>query len=194
MTATIEKPREVSGSVAASASGLRPLRSRYVIAALLPLVAIMAVIGWYLSAWGWREQSYLNMTEHTIPTVVTLDGHPGTYWIYGQGTTEVTGVQVTDANGGVIPVQMLKPSAIENYGGFSPKEVARFDVPIRPPTGPIPLRVEVTGSGTIRIGEHSPAFLGWERWGMAALMVVNVGAAVAIIVVPIVRRRRHQTV
>ena len=193
MTATIAKASEVREPAAASASGLRPLRSRYVVAVLLPLVAIMAVSGWYGAVWSSKEQTYLNMPEHTLPAVVVLNGRPGTYWVYGQGATEVTGIRVTDANGRVIPVQTLRPRSVEDYGGLSPKEIARFEaVRFLPPTGPIPLRVEVTGSGTIRIGERSPTFLGWERWGMAALMTVNVGAAVAIIVVPVARRRRRR--
>lgn len=193
MALTVEQPLDPEASPITRPPGLRPLRSRYVVAFLLPAVAIVAVIGWYSAGWSWKEQSYLNMPEHTLPAVVTLDGRPGPYWIYGEGTTDVTGVRVTDANGRVIPVQMLTPRSIENYGGLSPKEIARFEAVSRlGPTGPVPLRVALTGSGAIRIGEHNEAFPGPERWGMVALMVVNVGAAVAIIVVPIVRRRRHR--
>jgi hypothetical protein len=200
MAASIEKPSEASAPspVAAGALGLRPLRSRYVIAALLPLVALSAAIGWYGSAWSAGENQYLRMEQRTLPSVVTLPGPNEPfggpkYWVYAEGLTTVTGVRVTNTAGQVFPVTMVtKPVTVENYGGLSPKEVAWFDVS-NGPRPPLPLRIEITGNGNARVGGyHATEFPNaWVRWGIAALLVVNIGAAVTIIVVPIVRRRRH---
>jgi hypothetical protein len=183
----------------AAGTDLAPLsRGRYVIAVLLPLVAIMAVIGWYLDAWSMEEQKYLNMPQQSLPAVLTA-GHPGMFFVYAEGSTTITDVRVTDDAGTDIPVTM-KSVSIENYGGLSPKQVARFTVQPRAiPQGPVPVppprtaRVEITGSGVVRVGEFTGTdFLRWERWGMAALLLINVGSSIAIVVVPIVQRRRRR--
>lgn len=201
--AVVEKPVEMSAPApgAGRASGLRPLRARYVIAVLLPLVALSASIGWYGAAWSAAENQYLGMHQLTLPGVVTLPGPNEPfggpkYWVYAEGLTTVTGVRVTNTAGQVFPVTMLaKPVAVENYGGLSPQQVAWFDVS-NGPRPPVPLRIEVTGGGSARVGsDDATEFLNaWERWGIAALLVVNVGASIAIIVVPIIRRRRHPAV
>lgn len=200
MTATIEQqPTASRPSSAMSGVGLRPLRSRYVIAVLLLLVALSASIGWYGSARSAGENQYLVVHHQTLPAVVTLPeqnepfGGPK-YWVYAEGPlTTVTGVRVTNTAGQVFPVTMLtKPVAVENYGGFSPRQVAWFDVS-NGPRPPLPLRIEITGSGTARVETYDATEFpnAWVRWGIAALLAVNIGAAVTIIVVPIVRRRHR---
>lgn len=199
MTATIERSPEFGGPAPpARASGFRPLRSRYVLVVLLPLVALSAAIGWYGSAYSAGENQYLRMQPRTLPSLVTSPepnepfGGPK-YWVYAEGNTTVTGVRVTNTAGQVFPVTMLtKPVAIENYGGFSPTQVAWFDVS-NGPRPPLPLRIDITGSGIARVGDYDATEFpnAWVRWGIAGLLVVNIGAAVTIIVVPITRRRRH---
>ena len=173
------------------------------IAVLLPLVALLGVLGWYLAAGSAADQKYLNMRELAVPGVVTVQGGGRTYFVYAQGSlTTVTGVRVTDAAGTVIPVTM-KTVEVGNFAGLSPRRVASFTVPEQVPRNPSPqysvgpsgpvYRVELTGSGLARVGDYDATeFLRWDRWGMAVLMLVNVGASIAIVVGPIVRQRRHR--
>lgn len=200
MTATIEPPTVRGASSAAMGGfGLRPLRSRYVLAVLLLLVALSASIGWYGSAWSAGENQYLQMHQQTLPVVVTLPGQNEPfggpkYWVYAEGgLTTVAGVRVTNTAGQVFPVTMLtKAVTVDNYGGFSPRQVAWFDVS-NGPRPPLPLRIEITGSGFARVGSYDATEFpnAWVQWGIAALLAVNIGAAIALIVVPIVRRRRR---
>jgi hypothetical protein len=198
MAATIDKPPEVRPSPAAtSTAGLRPLRSRYVIAVLLPLVALGAAIGWYGSSWSAGEHQYLDMAQSSLPVVLkagpgsSISGGP--WYVYSEGNSAVTSVRVTDTlTGAAVPVTM-KSVSVENFGGLSPRQVASFKTnpSLRPQ--PRPLRIEIAGSGYARVGGYDATqAMRWTYWGIAVLLVVNVGASIAIIVVPIVRRRRHQ--
>ena len=204
MTATIERPPIANEPKPAHGpTSFRPLRSRYLIAVLLPVVALIGVLGWYFAAGSAADQKYLNMREQAVPGVMTLQGGGPTYFVYAQGSlTTVTGVRVTDAAGTVIPVTM-KTVEVGNFAGLSPRRVASFTVPDQVPRNPAPgytvgpsgpaYRVELTGSGVARVGEYDATeFLRWDRWGMAVLILVNVGASFAIVVVPIVRQRRHR--
>ena len=203
MSATIDKPIANETKPAPGLTSFRPLRSRYVIAVLLPLVALIGVLGWSFAAGSAADQKYLNMQELAVPGVVTVHGGGGTYFVYAQGSlTTVTGVRVTDAAGTVIPVTM-KTVEVGNFAGLSPRRVASFTVPEQVPRNPSPgysvepsgpaYRVALTGSGFARVGDYDATeFLRWDRWGMATLLLVNVGASMAIVVVPIVRQRRHR--
>ncbi len=177
--------------VTAGRPGLRPLRSRYVVAALLALVALVAALGWNGSVWSVGDQKYLNMQQTSLPGTVTLQGGGPTYYVYAEGITDVTNVRVTNTAGQVFSVTM-RTRQVDNFGGWSPRQVAVFDVR-NGPRPPLPLRVEVTGSGYARVGGYDATqVVGLERWSIAALLVVNFGAAIAVVLVPIVRRRRHQ--
>ena len=89
---------------------------------------------------------------------------------------------------------MTKPtSAGYDHGGTTPKRVATFTVP-RGRIGE--WRIEVTGTtgpdgGSFAVGEFDlQGFMRMHQWGIVALVLVNAGAAAAIAVLPIVRRRR----
>lgn len=141
--------------------------------------------------WSVGDQKYINMQQTSIPGIVSLQGGGPTYFVYAEGLTTVTSVRVTNTAGQVFPVTM-RTRTVDNFGGLSPKQVAWFDVS-NGPRPPLPLRVEVTGNGYVRVGDYDATqVIGLERWLIAALLVVNFGAAIAVIVVPIVRRRRHQ--
>lgn len=193
-TGTLENPPAASRPTPATASrsGPRPLRSRYAIAVLLVLVALIAALGWNGSVWSVGDQKYLNMQQTSLPGTVTLQGGGPTYYLYAEGISTVTNVRVTNTAGQVFSVTM-RTRQVDNFGGWSPKQVAVFDVR-NGPRPPLPLRVEITGNGYARVGSYDATqVLGLERWGIAALLVVNFGAAIGMILVPIVRRRRHQS-
>ncbi len=93
----------------------------------------------------------------------------------------------------------MKTVEVGNFAGLSPRRVASFTVPEQVPLdvlrrGGPRYRVALTGTGGIaRVGDYDATeFLRWDRRGMATLMLVNVGASIAIIVVPIVGQRRHR--
>lgn len=188
MTITGAPPEVTAPKTQAAA---RPLRSRYILAVLLLIVAVVGAAGWAFARSQASDSDYFRNTHGTVPGTVAVEAHPGSFAVFSEGGT-LTSLRVTDATGTTIPVTMnTPPKSMPNYGGYTIKEVARFDVkPGSDPPGP--WRVAVTGSAqAFAVGEYgNSSELGVDVWGIAALLVVNVGAAAVIVFVPIIRQRR----
>lgn len=165
-------------------------RARYAIAALLPIVAILATLLWAGNVWNTGDARFFGMTQGNLPGSATVpNAAGGDWWVYSMAGT-ITDIHVTGSTG-AIPVTMVGPTAIANYGGYRPHQVARFNVPMSGMGKPV--QIEVTGSGLGFVaGQHDLVGFGrLDFWAMAALLVVNIGSSIAIILVPIIKRRRQ---
>lgn len=172
-----------------------PLRSRYLLAGLLVLVAFGSIVMWgLLTVWA-TEDLAAGLDRTTVPGQLTSDLHPGGWVLYAEGDVAVEQVHVTRSDGREVPVTLDPDIGTSyEYRGRASEPVASFDLPLG---GEWPdVRIDVDGraadpDSTVALAAADRFdHLGWQRWGMLTLFVVNVGAAVAIVVVPLVRRRR----
>lgn len=187
MTIVGAPPTEVSSG---RQTAFKPLRSRYLVAALLVIIGVVAAAGWAGARSSASDSDYFRNAHADVPGVLTV-AHPGAFKIFVENGT-LTSVQVTDSTGANVPITMNRPpKSMPNYGGFTIKEVARINIPPGSDR-PGPVKVAVTGNATaFAVGESGNASeLGIDVWGILALLVVNLGAAGAIVIVPIIRGRR----
>lgn len=175
------------------ARGLRPLRSRYVLVVLLPLVALVAVVLWALTADARATASAETYPRSDIPGSITVQPRAGTWFVYAEGATRDFDVEVVAPDGTQVPVRELQAGGVYEIRGTQAEAVASFDVPAMTDTG---YTVRAVGSpdpqATFAVGDDD--LIGWTRLSQVAglaLLLVNAGAAVAIVVVPIARYRRH---
>jgi hypothetical protein len=174
---------------------LSPLRSRYLLAAALVLVSVGSVVMWgLLTAWS-TEGLAAGLDRTEVPGELTVDLHPGEWMLYAEGDVTVDRVQVRDPDGREVPVEQDPGDGTPyEYRGRTAEAVASFELPR---VGELPdMQIVVEGSGadpeaTVAVAEADRFdHLSVQRWGMLALFVVNVGAAVLSVVVPLVRHRR----
>jgi hypothetical protein len=153
---------------------------------LLPLAALVAATFWYHATDTAVRASTAQFVGGDVPGQVTVSVHPATWYVYAASDTTVETIHVTDPSGRSIPV---KSSSAGTYmsGGREFRAVGQFDVKI----GQIgDCRVAVAGSqpsgiGGFAVGEFSVnSFQHLQLWTIGALLVVNVGAAVAIALWP----------
>ena len=187
---------EEASEAAPPAATWRPLRSRYLVAALLVLVAVVATSMWAMLSIAATDSAGRSFERSDVPGDLTLDLHPGTWNIYLEGPASVDAIKVTDADGTPVAVNTAElDGATYNRGGFRSQQIASFEVPLG--RAAPQMQIAVTGIAqdpdtTFAVGASGDlADLGVQTWGMVALLVVNLGAAVAIVVTPIVRRRSH---
>lgn len=174
---------------------LPPLRSRYLLAAALVLVAVGSIVMWgLLTAWSTEDLAAgLDRTE--VPGELTVDLHPGEWMLYAEGDVTIDRVQVRYPDGREVPVdQDPDGGTAYEYRGRTAEPVASFELPR---VGELPdMQIVAEGSSddpeaTVAVAEADQFdHLSVQRWGMLALFVVNVGAALAIVIVPLVRHRR----
>jgi hypothetical protein len=182
---------------ASDATVLPPLRSRYLLAALLVLVALVTFVLWSFLAMAAIDATADNYLRGDLPGELTSDFHPGTWNVYAEGPVTVTGITVTDAEGTAVTVTTGDGSDMDyDRWGSSATLAGSFDVPRGGMSGE--MRIKVTGSAesggeaTFAVSADDELdYLRLQHWGMVALLAVNLGAAVAIIITPIIRRRRH---
>lgn len=178
-----------------TASDPPPLRSRYLLAVVLVLVALVSVVMWGLLTVRATDDLAAGLDRTSVPGELTVDLHPGRWILYGEGDLALDEVKVSYPDGREVPVT-LDPASAATYEhqGRTSDAVAAFDLPLG---GEWPdMRIVIDGRGTEPDAAVALAAsdqfdqLGRQRWGMLALLVVNVGAAVVIVVVPLMRHRR----
>ena len=193
----VDAPAAVTPPPAAPAPAevpTRPLRSRYVIAVLLVLAALSAALFWSFAvneAVGARLDKF---TRGPVPGRTTVWVNPGTWYVYATGGSTLDGIQVTGPDGRPLPVA---PTATVDTmaagGGMGLHTVGQFTVPV-PEVGNAQVAVtgtDTTAQGWFAVGDFDVnGFQTLQFAAMTALVVVNAGAAVAIVVVPVVRARR----
>lgn len=182
--------------VHSSITSLPPLRSRWVLSALLVVVALVCVVMWGLLTLWATDATGKAFARADLPGELTTDLHPGVWKVYAEGPAAVDRVTVAYPDGRPVEVDRVDGAgSAYDRGGFTAIPVATFELPLG---GEWPdMEISVTGSAedpdtTFAVGaadELTP--MDQQRWGMLALLVVNVGAALAIGVVPLVRRRRQ---
>ena len=181
------------------AAVLRPLRSRWLLAALLVLVALATVVMWAFLTKATVDATADSLLRGDVPGGLTADLHPGTWNIYAEGPVTIRDVTVTHADGRPVPVTERRPTgAGYERGGNEANLMAEFDIPVGGMSGE--LRIAATGTtepgaeGSFAVGAADEfGVIGFQRWGIVALLTVNLSAAVLVVVVPIIRHRRHST-
>ncbi len=173
----------------------RPLRTRYILAVLLPVAALVAALFWLFAVNETVNAKFDAFTRADIPGQTTVWVNPGTWYVYATTGSTINSIQVTDPSGQSLPVTASSAGAITGArGGRDSHAVGQFTVEV----GQVgDARVAVAGTDTLGGGSFAVGdfdingFQAPQFWAVAALLVVNVGAAIAIIVVPIVRARRR---
>jgi hypothetical protein len=161
--------------------------------ALLPIVAIAAVLLWVNATDTAVSASTDKFVQGAVPGEVTFNAHPDTWYIYAETGTTIQSIQVTDPSGLPTPVKSSYAGSYEK-GGLQAHAVGQFT--LKP--GQIGVyRVAVTSTrpfnnGFFTVGNFSVnGFSRPQLLGMVLLLVVNVGSAVAIAIVSIMYRRRR---
>ncbi len=190
----VTPPPVSSGPAAPPAPAFRPLRARYILVVLLPVAALVAALFWLYTVNEAVGAKFDAFTRGDIPGQATVWVSPGTWYIYATTGSAIESIQVTDPSGKSLPVKASSAGAVYGArGGRDFHAVGQFTVKV-PQVGDA--RVAVTGTDTFGGGSFAVGDFnvnGFQRphlWAAAALLVINVGAAVAIVVVPIVRARR----
>ena len=173
----------------------KPLKSRYVLVVLLPLVALLSAVLWSITVYAGAGSAAEAYARGTIPGQVTVDVHPGTWVVFEEASIRDFTVRVVAADGTEVPVRYIRGEGgyVYDVHGAQATAVAAFDVPVGVIEQYTVTSVgEADSQGSFAVGEDSP--ITWSRvngWATVALLLVNVGAAAAIVVVPIVRYRRQ---
>jgi hypothetical protein len=121
--------------------------------------------------------------------------HPGTWYIYATTGSTINSIQVTDSSGQSLPVTASTAASVTGArGGRDFPAIGQFTVPVGQ-VGDARVTVagnDTLGGGSFAVGDYNGnSIQALQLWVMAALLVVNTGAAVAIILVPIARARRR---
>ncbi len=175
----------------------KPLRSRYVLVVLLPLVALVSAVLWSITVYAGATSAAETYARGTIPGQVTVEVHPGTWVVFAEATIRDFTVRVVTADGTEVPVRYIRGEGgyLYDFHGAQATAVAAFDVPVGVVEQYTVTSVgETDTQGAFAVGEDSQ--IGWSRvnmWATAALLLVNTAAAVAIVVVPILRYRRRRS-
>lgn len=165
-----------------------PRRSRFQfpLAGLLVLVGVLAALLWSGSA-ETAVTASLEAATHGQAEGLTVTVHPDPYFVYSEDGAGVIGITVTAPDGTALPVTLTSESF--TYGPHREGlQVGTFEVP--PGAGLVDYRVMVTttqgqGDAAIAVTTFDVAsFNRMNRWGVAALLAVNVGVAVALLVLP----------
>lgn len=172
---------------------VRPSNARFVLVVLLPVMALVAAVFWLFTVDRAVSATTDHFTVGYVPGTVTVNAHPDTWYIYATTGSDVGKIQVTDPSGQPIPV---KASSAGSYmsGGRDYRAVGQFS--LRP--GQIgDFRVAVSSNRPSGFGDQFAVgnfsvngFRNPQLWAVAALEVVNFGAAIAIALWPVLRGRR----
>lgn len=164
---------------------------RFLLAVPLVLVGVLAALLWSGTAQTAVTAS-LEAAVHGQAQEITVTPHPDPYFVYSEDGAAVTGITVTAPDGTTLPVTLTSESF--SYGPHREGlQVGTFEVPAG--AGLVDYRVVVTtaqrqGDAAIAVTTFDVAhFNRMNRWGMAALLAVNVGVAVALLVLPTGRGR-----
>lgn len=157
------------------------------LAGVLALVGAFAALLWS-SAVTTAVTASLEAATHGPPSGVTVTTHPDPWFVYTEDGSRVSHVSVTAPDGSTLPVTLT--SSTFGYGPHREgRQVARFEVPAG--AGLVDLRVvvDVVGAAqsdpaaTVAVTTFDVAgFENVHRWGLVTLLVVDVGAATAVLV------------
>lgn len=172
----------------------RPLRARYILVVLLPVVALAAAMFSLFGVNDTVNAKFDAFPRADIPGQATVWVHPGTWYIYATTGSTINSIHVTGPSGQALPVKASSAGSITGArGGLDFHAVGQFTVKV----GQVgDARVSVAGAdnlggGSFAVGDFNiNSYQGPRLWVVGALLVVNIGAAVAIVVLPIVRARR----
>ena len=184
--------RETLVPPATLSPGSKPPKSRYLLVVLLPLVALFTVVAWgFTSSWAASDMSQA-WDRADVPGQLVLELHPGTWYIYQEATLSAPTFRVLGPGGTPVVVEPASGGDYTN-GGSGGSLAARFEVPPGVTTGG---QYTIVADSRDVQGEFAVTDVdvaGRQRVEQIAqwiLLAVNVGAAIAIAVVPIVRSRR----
>jgi hypothetical protein len=173
--------------------GIAPLRSRYLLVVLLPVVAFAVAVVWGVYAAGAVDEMANGWARADVPGQVVVDGNPGTWYVHQEGTLSEPTIRVLGPDGSPVTVVSQEATEVSMFGGSSGSVIATFQVPTgETPGGSYTIVAESADrQGSFSVTDVDVA--GWERpqlIAMLVLLLVNAGAAVAIGVVPALRWRR----
>lgn len=191
-----ETPSRVSDGTSVEIRDYRPLKSRYIVVVLLPVVVLGCLLVWgfgILFAVGAATEAFV---RGPVPGEITVQAHPGTWYVYSEGGATITKIEVIGADGQALNVRPSAPGPGYDYGGSGGGvAVGEFDVQ---PGRMGSYRVVVSGStddfgnGSFAVGEFAVArFVTGQQAAMVTLLVVTVGSSLAIAIVPVIVRRRR---
>lgn len=187
-----------TASVLASATSVRARqrgsRLRFFAAALLLVVGTSAAFLW-AAATNTAVTASLAAASHGQARGLTITAHPDPYFIYSEDGTEATGISVTAPDGRALPVTPMSSSF--TYGPHrNGLQVGTFEVP--PGAGLTSYLVVMTaanGEGDTAIGVTTFDVSGFNRvnrWGITALLAVNIAVATALLLLPRSRFSRRK--
>lgn len=174
----------------------RPSPAAAWLAGLLAAAGFVALVLWSVAAYAAYDLYPDGFSRAAIPGAVTVNAHPGTYFLYVEGADAATigglTIRVTDPGDAAVSVQRAARSPVAyDHDGAMGTVVASFRV-----SSMGDYRVATTSAfpqGEFAVGvDPAGGLAGWiriQRWAMAALWFSVVGTAV-VLALPAIRRTR----
>jgi len=188
---TIETSNE--GVHAARPCDRRPSKTRYLMALLLAIGGAAGALVWTIVAMG-ALGSYANgFVRIAVPGEVTVAvDHPGTYYVYAEGTRWVhPAVHVTDSTGRAVSITATPAGPGYYHGGNQGSAVGSFHV-TRSGSYRVALATDGIAQGGFAVGGSTASWWRPHEWGIRGLLAVTVGTGIVIAFLTAVQRRRLQ--
>lgn len=186
MSAGSRMSAEPTQSLASSTPAATPRRSRLrlLYASLLVVVGAFAALMWAGTA-ETAVTASLEAATHGVAQGLSVTAHPDTYFVYSEDGTAVAGITVAAADGSRLPVTLMSESF--TYGPHREGlQVGSFEVPVGAGLADYRVVVATTdeqGGSPIAVTTFDVAgFNRTLRWGVGALLVVNISVAVVLLV------------
>ncbi len=173
---------------AAGPGALRHRAVRYWVAGLLGIAGFIAALIWTGAAASGFTHYTDGLLRTTIPGQFTLHAsHPGTYYIYPEGSLNRAAVRVTGPAGHAAPVTATTGGGSYNWGGMlNIRAIGEFNATR---TGTYRVTA-IRGDGRFLVSDGIANWLRPHEWGITALLVITVGASFLVLAAAI-RRPPH---
>ena len=178
----------------------RPSRGRYAWAASVVLVGLLGALQWSFAVLRATEAEADGFGRADVPSALTVELHPGTWYLYEEAGASVHDVEVVGPDGGVVPVSDVSRGFIDftayDRNGSTARAVGVFRIA---PGAMGEYRIEVAGEdefgdGTFAVGESDIAdFRRNQTAGLLTVLLVTSLTGLAIAVDTFVRRRSAAT-
>ena len=165
-------------------------------AAIVMVVALLAAVQWAFAVLRASEAEADNFARGDVPGTLSVDLHPGTWYVYEEAGASVRDVEVTGPDGARVPVDDVSKAFIDFTGydrngrGASAVGVVRLEPGAMGEYSITVTGIDEFGDGTFAIGSSDVVtFRRNQTVGLVVTLVVMMATGITILVGTLRRRR-----